>query len=106
MRFAINRSWLLLGVALALGGLSAYGVKRYIEQHVEEIEARGRSKQMVKIVVPKEDLPKGTVLREANVAVREVPQEWAHSNALETMSSLIWLHMQQFHMPSIIMVGW
>lgn len=31
MKFAINRSWLLLGVALVLGGLSAYGVKRYIE---------------------------------------------------------------------------
>lgn len=82
MRFAINRSWLLLGVALVLGGVSAYGVKRYIEQHVEDIEARSRAKRTVKVVVPKEDLAKGTVLQAAHVAVREVPQEWTHSNAI------------------------
>ena len=82
MRFAINRSWLLLGVALVLGGLSAYGVKRYIEQHVEDIEARSRSKQMVKVIVPKEDMVKGAVLQGSHMAVREVPQEWAHTNAI------------------------
>jgi pilus assembly protein CpaB len=82
MRVAINRSWLLLGVALVLGGLSAFGVKRYIEQHVEAIEARSRAQRTVKVVVPKEDLAKGTLLQVAHVAVREVPQEWAHSNAI------------------------
>jgi pilus assembly protein CpaB len=81
MKFAINRSWLLLGVALVLGGLSAYGVKRYIEQHVEEIDARNKGK-MVRVVVPKEDLPKGAVLSAAAVAAREVPADWAHSNAI------------------------
>lgn len=82
MRVPVNRSWLLLGVALLLGGLSAYGVKRYIEQHVQEIEARSRSGRLVKVVVPKEDLVKGTVLQSSQVAVREVPQEWAHTNAV------------------------
>lgn len=82
MRVAINRSWLLLGVALVLGGLSAYGVKRYIERHVEDIEARSRLQRMVKVVVPKEDLPKGAVLDATKVAVREMPSDWAHSNAL------------------------
>lgn len=82
MKFAINRSWLLLGVALVLGGLSAYGVKRYIEQHVEDIEARSRGQKMVKVVVPKEDMPKGATLSSAAVAVREVPADWAHSNAI------------------------
>ena len=82
MRVAFNRSWLLLGLALVIGGLSAYGVKRYIEQHVEEIEARSRSHRMVKVVVPKQDLAKGAELKPELLAVREVPAEWAHTNAI------------------------
>ena len=83
MRFAINRSWVLLGVALVLGLGSAIGVKRYIEQHVEAIDARDRQRKTVAVVVPLEDLAKGATLSAENVAVREVPAEFAHSNALK-----------------------
>jgi pilus assembly protein CpaB len=82
MKFAINRSMLLLAAALSLGGLSAFGVKRYIEGQVADIEARGKSNKTVKVVVPKEDLAKGSPINEQTVAVREVPAEWAHSNAV------------------------
>ena len=83
MRFAINRSWVLLGVALLLGLGSAVGVKRYIEQHVEAIDARDRQRKTVAVVVPLEDMVKGARLTSDNVAVREVPAEFAHSNALK-----------------------
>ncbi|HLO94660.1 MAG TPA: Flp pilus assembly protein CpaB [Burkholderiaceae bacterium] len=83
MRFAINRSWLLLGVALLLGLASAFGVKRYIEQRVEDIDARDRHKKTVAVVVPLEDLAKGALLSSQNVAVREVPADFAHSNAIK-----------------------
>ena len=83
MRLAINRSWLLLGVALLLGLASAVGVKRYIEQRVEDIDARERQRKTVSVVVPVEDLAKGTVLSSQNVAVREVPADFAHSNAIK-----------------------
>jgi pilus assembly protein CpaB len=80
-KFAINRSVVLLVAALALGGLSAFGVKRFIERQMEEVEARGKGR-MVRVIVPKDDLPKGTPLTEAAVASREVPADWAHSNAI------------------------
>jgi pilus assembly protein CpaB len=80
-KFVINRSVVLLVAALALGGLSAFGVKRFIERQMEEVEARGKGK-MVRVIVPKQDLPKGTPLTEAAVASREVPADWAHSNAI------------------------
>ena len=82
MKFAVNRSWLILGLALVLGGLAAYGVNQYITRQVEDIEARGRAQKTVRIVVPKQDLAKGTVLAANLVAVREIPAEWAHSNAI------------------------
>ena len=80
-KIVINRSVVLLLAALTLGGLSAFGVKRFIERQVAEVEARGKGK-MVRVIVPKEDLQKGTALTEAAVASREVPADWAHSNAI------------------------
>jgi pilus assembly protein CpaB len=61
--------------------LSAFGVKRFIERQMEEVEARGKGK-MVRVIVPKDDLPKGTAITQAVVASREVPADWAHSNAI------------------------
>ena len=82
MKFAINRSWVILGVALGLGGLAAYGVNQYITRQVEDIEARSKSHKMVQVLVPKEDLVKGAAITAKVVAVRDVPAEWAHTNAL------------------------
>ena len=82
MKFSVNRSWVILGLALGLGGLAAFGVNQYITRQVQDIEARGKSQRNVRVVVPKEDLAKGTALTAKMVAVREVPAEWAHSNAL------------------------
>ena len=81
MKLAIKGSWLILIVALAIGGFAAFGVNRYIKGRVDELEARAKG-QMVHVIVPKEDLPKGTVLTAKLVAVRDIPAEFAHSNAI------------------------
>ncbi len=82
MRVSLNRSTVILAVALALGGLAAFGVNRYIQRQVEDIAARAKAHKTVRVVVPKEDLVKGTAITAQLVAVREVPAEWAHSNAV------------------------
>lgn len=82
MKLAFNRSSAILALALLIGGLAAYGVNRYIQRQVDDIAARANSHKKVRVVVPKEDLPKGTPLSAQVVAVREVPAEWAHSNAI------------------------
>lgn len=82
MKFSLNRSGLILGAALLIGGVAAFGVNRYIKRQVEDIEARAKAGKTVRVVVPKEDLAKGTVIAAGMVAVREVPAEWAHSNAV------------------------
>ncbi|MBC7716159.1 MAG: Flp pilus assembly protein CpaB [Pseudorhodobacter sp.] len=82
MKLAMNRSWLILILALGLGVLAAFGVNRYITRQVEDIENRGRSAKTVKVLVPKSDLSKGSVLSAKSVAVREVPAEWAHTHAM------------------------
>ncbi|MEO1767795.1 Flp pilus assembly protein CpaB [Thiobacter aerophilum] len=81
MKLKIQRSWLIFAVAGILGIGAALLAMRYLNQRVAEIEARG--KQAVrKVVVAKQDLQKGAALTPETVAVREVPAEWAHSDAI------------------------
>lgn len=77
----INKTWLVLGVAVVIGGGAALFANRYFSTQMEEIEARARG-ETIKLVVAKDNLPKGATLSADNLAVRSVPKEWAHSNAV------------------------
>ncbi len=80
-RLKINKTWIVLGVALVVGGGAAFMANSYLRAQVEEIEARGKG-ESVKLVVAKRDMPKGATLGADVLAVRNVPREWAHSNAV------------------------
>lgn len=77
----LNKTWLVLALALVVGGLAAFLAQRYLRTQAAAIEARARG-ELVKLVVAKSDLAKGAVVSSANLAVRDVPREWAHSNAV------------------------
>ena len=76
-----NKTWIVLGAALAIGLLAALGAQRYLSGRVADLESKARGKN-VNIVVAKADLPKGTKLSSDNVAIRPVPGEYAHSNSV------------------------
>lgn len=76
-----NKTWIVLGVALAIGLLAAWGARSYLSSQMAAIEARGKS-DTVNVVVAKNKLQKGDVISSASVAVRAVPANYAHSNAL------------------------
>ena len=82
MAFKINKNWIVLITALAVGGLAAFGAKNYLSRQVEELEARDKNKAMVQVVVAKADLAKGTRLSSENLATRSIPKEWTHSGAV------------------------
>jgi pilus assembly protein CpaB len=82
MKIPVSRSGLILGVALVMGSLAAFAIHRYIEHQVEDIEARSKATRTLRVLVPKEDLARGTTLTPKVVAVREIPAEWGHSNAI------------------------
>jgi len=82
MATRINNNWIILFVALAVGGIAAFAARSYLSSQIAEIEAREKNKTMIRVVVAKTDLEKGTALSPANVAVRPVPKEWAHSGAI------------------------
>lgn len=83
MTLSINRNWLLLGGALALGGIAAYLSHNLITERIQTLEAEARAgRQMVKVVVAKQDLDRGAPLSADTLAVREVPSEYVHASAL------------------------
>lgn len=78
----INKKWAVLGGAVAIGTVAAIGANRYISNQLAEAEARDKNKQMVKVVVARGDLMRGTRLTADNLAVRAIPAEYAHSGAV------------------------
>ncbi|MDO8892961.1 MAG: Flp pilus assembly protein CpaB [Sulfurimicrobium sp.] len=82
MAYKINKNWIVLLIALGVGGLAAFGAKNYLSGQMAEIEAREKNKAMVQVVVAKSDLPKGSPLTAETVAVRAIPKEWVHSGAI------------------------
>jgi pilus assembly protein CpaB len=79
--FRPSKTWVVLGVALTIGLLAALAARSYLANRVADLEAKARGKN-VNVVVAKADLPKGTKLSSANLAVRPVPSDYAHSSSV------------------------
>ena len=77
----LNRTWVILGIALFVGTLAAFAARSYLSSQIEAIEARGKGKT-VKVIVAGRELKRGDKISSANVAVRAVPVEYAHSVAI------------------------
>ena len=80
-RFKLNKTWFILGVALVIGVLAALAARSYLSTQMQEIEARSKGKT-VNIVVAKTELKRGDKLTADNVAIRQIPLDYAHSAAV------------------------
>lgn len=79
----INKNWLLLGGAVALGSAAVFLSNKAIHNRMAELEAESaKGKEMVTVVVPIKDLEKGTPLSPDVVAARQVPRQYAHAAAI------------------------
>ncbi len=77
-----RKNWIVLAVALALGGLAAYTASNYLAERMAQIDARATDVDTVQLLVAKTSLPAGTSITPDTVAVREIPRPWAHSGAI------------------------
>lgn len=79
--FRPGKTWIVLGIALAIGALAALAARSYLTGQIQAIEARAKGRTAM-VVVAKRDIGKGIKLSAGNVAVREIPAEFAHSVAV------------------------
>jgi len=89
MRFSlprINRTWLMLIVALLLGGLASWLTAHYLktrEKAIEEqITSQAKGGKTVSVVVPTADLPRDTPITADVVAARDVPADLIYDNTI------------------------
>ena len=76
-----GKTGIVLGFALAIGVIAALAANRFLAGRIEAIEARSRG-ATVEVVVARHRLAKGQAVTADNVALRAVPANFAHSNAL------------------------
>ncbi|MFG6412605.1 Flp pilus assembly protein CpaB [Roseateles sp. DC23W] len=79
----INANWLLLLVALLLGGGAAFLGNRMVQRHMQALDEEARrANQPIPVVVAKRDLLPGDSLTGENFAVRQVPREFVNADTL------------------------
>lgn len=76
---------MVLGLALLVGVIAALAANRFLSARIDAIEARNRT-ATVEVVVARSDLPRGEEIGPGNVALRAIPRNYAHSNALTSDS--------------------
>lgn len=76
-----NKTWIALGMALAIGLGAAIIARSYLHRQMEAIEARGKSETRP-LIVAKRPLRKGEPISRETIAVRDVPNDYAHSLAI------------------------
>ncbi len=76
-------NWLLLLIALAIGGAGVIGANRFIEARVSQAEEQMRGRfPTVQVVVPKADLARGARVSQENMAIRDAPGEFVQADAV------------------------
>ena len=80
-RLRPSKTWIVLGVALVIGLLAALAARSYLSSQMDAMEAQSRGNK-VSVVVAKRELRRGERLSSENVAVRAIPADFAHSNAV------------------------
>jgi pilus assembly protein CpaB len=82
-RLPLSRNWLTLVGALAMGGAAVILSVKMLQDHKAKIEAQLRGEhKMIKVVVAKRDLVRGSPIVTDNFSLRDMPAEYVHASAL------------------------
>ena len=77
----IGKTWAVLGIALVIGVAAALTTRSYLSKKIESIESRGKV-ETVELLVAKSLITKGSVVAVDDLAIRKIPTEFAHSDAV------------------------
>ena len=80
----LNRGWLMLGGAIALGVIATLLSHKMLKDHMAAIDAEVKgAHKMVTVVVPKQDLRRGTPIQAGMFAKRKIPADFVHASYVD-----------------------
>jgi pilus assembly protein CpaB len=78
-----NRSWIMLGGAVLLGGAALALSHKLLHDRMAQIDAEARAAhKMITVVVAKRNVARGEPIGPDRFAVREIPAEFVHASAI------------------------
>lgn len=79
----VNKNWVLLGVAVALGIGAVALSNRLIQRRMAQLEEDARrGNETMKVVVAKRDMARGEPITTDAMAIRSVPKQYLHQDAV------------------------
>jgi pilus assembly protein CpaB len=82
----INKMWLLMAAAIMLGLIATWVTTQYLKKREARIEAEAKRRASggttVEVVVPRRNLPKGTVVDGSTMAARDVLQDTVYDETV------------------------
>ena len=89
-KLPLSRNWLTLAGALTMGGIAVFLSNKLLHDYKAKIDAQVRAAHtMVKVVVAKRDLERGSPIVVENFSLREIPAEYVHASALRPKRSVM-----------------
>ena len=78
-----GKNFMMLALALALGGGGVYLANDFIEDKIAFYRSQlEKTEPMVQMVVPVRHMARGEIVTQNDLALREIPASYAHSNAV------------------------
>lgn len=79
----LNKNVVMLVISLAVGACGIYLTKDYIEKKINYYRSQlENTEEMVSLVVPNRNIPKGTIVSLRDFVKRDIPEKYAHKNAV------------------------
>jgi pilus assembly protein CpaB len=79
----INKNVVMLFLSVVIGAAGVYLTKDFIEKRVNYYKSQlEKTEEMVSVVVPKRDIPRGTIVSIRDFSIRKIPKKYAHTNAV------------------------
>ncbi len=78
-----NTNLIMVVVSVLLGAAAVFFSRNFIEEQVDYYKSQlEKTEPMIKVVVPKTNLRQGQIVRDADLALREMPVRFAHDNSV------------------------
>lgn len=117
-RFSVNRNIVMLLLAAVLGSAGVYLTNAFIQGKIAAYTAQFKQDEStIAVVVPRQNLPRGTRIVADDLATRQVPAQWVHQGVVtesnytiaegqrvsfdaEEGKPLLWAHLEGGSVPT------